>query len=134
MAEQPLVARIHAALATEDRRAFIDPSDLDAMAVDVALALQGVRLSGDRQLPPPYDKLSASDRQTWLVFEGVYDGALTADVRRANGDDHLNAWAELKPDAQQALASMLMQLVPILHAVAVNPEARYDAEAVPTDG
>jgi hypothetical protein len=88
------------------------------------------RVSGDRRLPPPYDTLSAAERETWLVCEGIYDGALTADVRRANGGRPMTAWQDLSPEAHQALIPILVQMMPVMHGVALNPEARAEK----TDG
>lgn len=82
------------------------------------------RESGDRVLPPPYDTLSAADREVWLTCEGLFDGALTQDVRNHNAGRTMTSWQDLTPEAHQALAPILLQLVPIIHAVALNPEAR----------
>lgn len=88
----------------------------------------GARQSGDRVLPPPYDAMSAGDREAWLVYEGLFDGAITDDVRRANVGHPMASWAELKPEAHQALVTVLGQVILILHAVALNPEARRAGE------
>lgn len=109
---------------------YMSPVEAD----QIADALRPGRQSGDRQLPPPYDKLSADERSTWLVLEGLYDGALTDDVRRANAGRTMTPWAELQPEAQRSLATILLQVVPMLHAVALNPAARASAQAVASDG
>lgn len=82
------------------------------------------RQSGDRRLPPPYDAMNTGDREAWLIYEGLFDGAITDDVRRANTGHPMASWAELKPEAHQALVTVLGQVITVLHAVALNPDAR----------
>lgn len=36
----------------------------------------------------------------------------------------MTAWQDLAPEAHQALIPILAQVIPVLHAVALNPEAR----------
>lgn len=106
---------------------WLDP---DSRA-SLARVLAGGRLSGDRRLPPPYDTLPAADRETWLILEAVYDAALTDEVRRHNAGRTMAPWAQLVPEAQQALSTALLQVVRMVHAVALNPQALAPEQPAP---
>lgn len=126
------------AYTTEERLACaLKALDYYAPVVEQAEEEAERRQSGDRHLPSPYDKMSAGDRERWLMCEAMFDASQTTHVLEANTGHAMSLWAELRPEAQQALSTVILQLVPVLHQVGLNPEATltvYLAEQEVTDG
>lgn len=84
-------------------------------------------IEGRAGVPEELRSMSAQDRAVWLSVERLYNAVIRAEGVEKNPRT-MTVFADLVPDAQQAITVAMIPVFQMLHGVALNPKARRDYE------
>lgn len=84
-------------------------------------------IEGRDGVPEELRSMSAQERAVWLSVERLYNAAIRAEGVEKNPRT-MTLFADLVPDAQQAITVAMVPVFQMLHGVALNPKARRDYE------